>query len=236
MHRISGTRVIRKFLLGFVDYDARFEAVRFRDDQKAVEHATMRFGFCRREHDHDLIDVGGNDALALTFARRAAGKLRLPRRDLADRPMTNVRIRLDNDAVADRELLQLVGFFLEASTQRSLDRLTRSRANVPDSACTFQDDAFDLRQLLPSRRIASHQVVSLDLAPRMSASSVAFASLSFISPMLRRTSSSFAPKARNSVSRCPVATGSPPPQRTKRRYAANGRSFSPLSSATISTL
>ena len=58
----------------------------FGDDEKAVEHARMRLGLRRGEHDDDLVDVRGDDALALPATRRAARQLRAARKNLGDRP------------------------------------------------------------------------------------------------------------------------------------------------------
>src|SRR2546423_12979859 len=160
----------------------------------------------------------------------------MPRQNLGDRPVSATLIDFQDDPVAYCELLRFFTFLLQSSAQRRLVRLSGFGAYMPDPTRPLQHDASFARQLLPSLRISSHQGRSPARFALISPSSLVFTSLRRISPTTARASNSLAANARNSVSRCPLATGSPWPQRTNKRYAANGRSLSPLLSLTISTL
>src|SRR5450759_780007 len=141
----------------------------------------------------------------------------MARQNLGDRPVGAPLIYLQDDSVPDRQLPVFFTLLLEPASERCLVRLPRVGADVPYSARPLEHDAFLARQLLPSWRIESHQGSSSARLDLMSVSSVIFTSLSNIAPTILRASSSVVAKARNSVSRCPLATGSPRPQRTNRR-------------------
>src|SRR5438105_2184179 len=195
--------------LDLVDDDPRLERVCLGDHQEPIEHPTMGFGLGRGEDDHDLIDVGGDDALALPFSRRASGQLRVSRQNISDGPVLAALIYLQNYPVTHRQFFRFLSFLLQPTAQRRFVRLTRLGADVPYSASSFQHDTFFARQLLPSLRITSHHGRSSERFAPMSESSLDFTSLRRIAPTMSRASDSVVAKARNSVSRCPLATGSP---------------------------
>src|SRR6202521_2332401 len=141
----------------------------------------------------------------------------MARQNLGDRPVDAPLIDLQDDPVTDRELPVFLTLLFESASQRRLVCLPRVGADVPYSARPFEHDAFLARQLLPSLRIESHQGNSSLRLALMRPSSFIFTSLSGIAPTILRASSSVVAKARNSVSRCPLATGSPCPQRTNSR-------------------
>ena len=64
----------------------------------------MRLRLRRRENDNDLIYIRRDDALALPAARRATRQLRMSGKDLLDRPVRAAAVRLENNAIPDREL------------------------------------------------------------------------------------------------------------------------------------
>ena len=100
----------------------------FGDDEEAIEHARMRLGFRRREHDDDLIDVRRDDALALPSAGRAARELRAARKDLGDRPCAARRSSCSSsDVVADGELERLGGRGDGVAAQRAVGALSAVR-------------------------------------------------------------------------------------------------------------
>src|SRR6267154_2506129 len=141
----------------------------------------------------------------------------MSRKNVANRPVLAALIDLEYHSVTDRELSVLFALLLESSAKRGLVRLSRVGADVPYSARALEHDAFLARQLLPSWRIESHQGSSSARLALMRVSSVTFTSFSNIAPTILRASSSVDAKARKSVSRCPLATGSPRPQRTNSR-------------------
>ena len=65
--RINARRSTDEFDL--VEDDPRGDVVPFRNHEKAVEHAHVRLGLGRGEHDENLIDVRGDDSFAARFAR-----------------------------------------------------------------------------------------------------------------------------------------------------------------------
>ena len=83
VHGIAGRDVVGECALCFflvhqldlVDDDPRLKRVPFGDHQKPVEHSAVRLRLRRREDDDDLVDVGGNNALALPFTRLAPSEL-----------------------------------------------------------------------------------------------------------------------------------------------------------------
>ena len=81
----------------------------------------------------------------------------MPGQDLSDGPLLAALIRLQDNAVTDRQLLALLALLFESSAQRRFVYLSRFRADMPDAAGSFQHDAFLSDQELPSWRIASHQ-------------------------------------------------------------------------------
>src|SRR5258706_12115301 len=137
----------------------------------------------------------------------------MPRQDFRNRPVHAALIDLENDAITDRQLPFLLTLLLESASKRRFMRLSGVGADVPYSACSFEHDTFRARQLLPSLRIESHHGSSSLRLALIRPSSFNFTSLSDSAPTILRASSSVAAKARKSVSRCPVATGSPWPQR-----------------------
>src|SRR6266849_1514611 len=141
----------------------------------------------------------------------------MPGKNLGDRPVHTALIDLQNDPITDRQLPVFLTLLLESASKRRLVRLSRVGADVPYSARPFEHDALLARQLLPSLRIESHQGSSSLRFALMRPSSFNFTSLSDSAPTILRASSSVAAKARNSVSRCPLATGSPWAQRTNSR-------------------
>ena len=83
MHRIAGPRIVRERQLSpeaideldLVDDDAGLKQVSLGDDEKPVEHSPMRLRFGGGEDDDDLIHIRGDNALALTCARRTTCQL-----------------------------------------------------------------------------------------------------------------------------------------------------------------
>src|SRR5438552_4464261 len=118
-------------------------------------------------------------------------------------------IDLEYHPVTNRQLFGFFTLLLEPAAQRCFVRLSSLSANVPESSRSLQHDAFLTRQLLPSWRIASHQGSDSARLALMSSSSFVFTSLRRSAPTIFRASSSVAARARNSVSKCPLATGSP---------------------------
>src|SRR5437870_13493031 len=118
-------------------------------------------------------------------------------------------IDLEHHSVTDGQFLRFFTLLFEPAAQRRFVRLTRLSANVPESSRSLQHDAFLTRQLLPSWRIPSHHGSDSGRLALMSSSSFVFTSLRRSAPTIFRASSSVAAKARNSVSKWPLATGSP---------------------------
>src|SRR6267142_2859956 len=139
----------------------------------------------------------------------------MSRQDFRDRPVDAALIDLQNDAITARQLPFLLALLLESASKRRLMRLSGVGTDVPYSARSVEHDPFLARQLLPSLRIESHHGSSSLRLALIRSSSFNFTSLSDSAPTILRASSSVAAKARKSVSRCPLATGSPWPQRTK---------------------
>ena len=83
MNRIAGSGIIRERplrldaidQLDLVDDDAGLKRVPLGDDEKPVQHSSMRFRFGGGKHDDDLIHIGRHDALALPCTRRSAREL-----------------------------------------------------------------------------------------------------------------------------------------------------------------
>ena len=116
MDRIAGAHVRRKAILrvalghevDLVDDDVRRERVGFGDDEKSVEHPRVRLGAGGGEDDDHLIDIGGDDALAVRAAGGSTRQTRAPRQYVADGPPVAARIRFDDHFIADRELQSIL--------------------------------------------------------------------------------------------------------------------------------
>src|SRR5437763_374739 len=78
------------------------------DDEKSVEHPRVRLGAGGGEDDDHLIDIGGDDALAVRAAGGSTRQTRAPRQYVADGPPVAARIRLDDHFIADRELQSIL--------------------------------------------------------------------------------------------------------------------------------
>ena len=71
--RALGCRSVHQ--LDFVDDDSRLKRIPFGDHQEPVEHSAVRLWLRCGEDDDHLIDVGGDDALALPFTGFASSEL-----------------------------------------------------------------------------------------------------------------------------------------------------------------
>ena len=185
----------------------------------------MRLGIRRREHHDDLIDVGGNDPLALPAAGRAARERRPARQDLGDRPLASVassrssrtwsptasfsRLRGGSHGVAPNRAVGAlpVSFFfrrprIDASCSPPSSSSTRQTPPVPlatVSRATSPRHRWLILVVAASRPTSARSAAWRRAA--MSSSSTRFTSPSDIAPTRSRASSSVAAAREDSPTR-----------------------------------